>query len=135
MTVDARAAFPTFGTQSLHFRGHAVGSRGNVPDSRYAYLGGSGTFAVVDVLALGGDRLLYVESRYVYPLEQLKLPFIGVPVFSARDAIGSAGIGTLPSLEHEVGFGLGLSIVQFDFNTDVTHHRGSKLGFGISLTL
>ena len=134
LTLDGRIGFPTFGTQSLHIRAHAVGTRGDsVARARYAYLGGSGTLPVVELLELGGTELLFVESRYIVPVPGLILPLVGSPVLTLRHIMGSAGVGSLPRLEQEIGLGLGLSALRLDYTTDAGGSRGHKFGIGISL--
>ena len=135
VTLDGRLAFPTFSTQSLHFRAHGVATAGDsVARARYAYLGGSGTLPVLELLELGGTELLFVESRYVIPLDRVLLPVIGSPIVTLRHIMGAAGVRRLPSLEQEIGVGLGLSALRFDFTTDVAKSRGHKFSLGISLS-
>jgi hypothetical protein len=133
LTLDGRVRFPTFGSQALQIRAHAViTASDHTPASRLAYIGGSGTLPVLELLEFGGDELLFVENRYLYPLERVTLPVVGHPVLTLRHLVGAAGIGSLPSLEQEMGIGIGISALRFDFNTDVSHSRGGKFGVGIS---
>ena len=133
-TFDGRIGFPTFGMQSLRIRAHGVGTIGDsVTHARYAYLGGSGTLPVVDLLELGGTELLFVESRYLIPLPGVVLPLVGSPILTLSHFLGSAGVGSLPSLEQEIGAGIGLSALHFDFTTDAGGNRGHKFSVGISL--
>ncbi|MBC7671837.1 MAG: hypothetical protein H7247_05395 [Polaromonas sp.] len=135
LTLDGRVGFPTFGTQSLHFRAHGVATSGNgTTRARYAYLGGSGTLPVLEQLELGGDELLFLESQYQIPLDRVLLPLVGSPIFTVRHIMGSAGIGTLPSLEQEIGARIGLSVLRLDYTLDVAKSRGHKISLGISLT-
>jgi len=134
LTLDGRLGFPTFGTQSLHFRAHGVATAGDsVARARYTYLGGSGTLPVLEQLELSGTELLFLESRYMIPLDRVILPLIGSPVVTLRHIMGAAGVKQLPSLEQEIGVGLGLSTLRLDFTTNVTKSRGHKVGVGISL--
>lgn len=134
LTLDGRLGFPTFGTQSLHFRAHGVATAGDsVARARYTYLGGSGTLPVLEQLELSGTELLFLESRYMIPLDRVILPLIGSPVVTLRHIMGAAGVKQLPSLEQEIGVGLGLSALRLDFTTNVTKSRGHKVGVGISL--
>ncbi len=135
VTFDGRLDFPTFKAQHLYFRSHAVATIGDsVTKARYAYLGGSGTLPVLDMLELGGTKLFYLESRYAIPIESVVLPFIGSPMVTLRHIMGSAGVKSLPDLEQEIGVGLGLSALRLDYTRDVSNGRGSKFGVGISLS-
>lgn len=134
VTFDGHVGFPTFKTQTLRFSAHAVGTVGDAtPRSRYAYLGGSGTLPILELLEQGGDELLYVESRYLIPVDGLVLPLVGTPVIAVRHLMGAAGVGSLPSLEQSIGAGIGLSALHFDVDTDVARKRGTRFGVGISL--
>ncbi|HEY2025621.1 MAG TPA: hypothetical protein VGG78_01345 [Gemmatimonadaceae bacterium] len=133
LTLDGRVQFPTFGTQALHVHAHGVATHGDsVPLARFAYLGGSGTLRTLDLLEQGGTALFYLENRYVIPIDAVHLPLIGNPVLTLRDAFGSAGIGSLPAFQHEIGAGIGVSAVRLEFATAVAGRRGTELGLGIS---
>ena len=135
LTLDGRVAFPTFGTQSLHVRFHTVVTGGDsVTSARYAYLGGSGTLPVVELLEFGGGQLLFLENRYLIPIDRIVLPFVGTPIVTLRHIMGSAGVKRLPSLEQEVGIGLGLSALRLDVTFDASGDRKMKVGIGLSLT-
>lgn len=140
-TVNAKVSFPTFGTQTFAFRGHGVGTPGGIaPPQRYSYLGGAGTLATVDLLALGGDRLLYVEGEYNVPLPRPVFPLVGSPVLSARYAAGAAGIGGLPDLIQNIGVGLGAKLIKAEYHIDpnyrktsFTHKHAFTIGFSLAL--
>ena len=135
LTLDGLVGFPTFGMQSLHFRAHGVITAGDsVPRARYAYLGGSGTLPVLELLELGGTELLFVESRYVVPLERVVLPLVGSPTFTLRHIMGTAAVNGVPSLEQEIGVGVGLSALRLDVTQDVGGNRGHKFSLGVSLS-
>ena len=134
-TLHGSIQFPTFRTQSLRVKVHAVtGSGDRVPMSRHAYLGGSGTLSTLDLLEQGGTRLVFVENRYLIPIEAIQLPVVGAPVLSLRDAFGGAGIGRLPDLQHEIGIGIGMSALHLDVNTAVAGRKRTKVSLGISLS-
>jgi hypothetical protein len=134
VTLNGRVEFPTFATQRLVFRGHAVGTLGDsVPMARYAYLGGAGTLPVLEMLEQGGSQLVFLESRYLIPIERIQLPMIGAPVLTLRHMMGAAGPQSLPRLEQEIGAGLGFSALRFDVTTDAAGRRGTTYGVGISL--
>jgi hypothetical protein len=110
------------------------------PPQRFAYLGGSGTLATVDLLALGGDRLLFLQGDYVIPIERILLPFLGSPFIALRYAAGNAGIDRLPSLIQNVGVGAGVGFFRVDYSIDPASNRSpfsrrSAVTFGVSLSL
>jgi hypothetical protein len=135
LTVDGSVEFPTFATQRLYVRTHGVATHGDaVPMARFAYLGGSGTLRTLELLEQGGTALLYVESRYLIPIEAVQLPVIGPPVLTLRDAFGAAGIGALPGLQHEIGVGIGVSVLRVEYVRAVAGRSGHEFGVGISLS-
>lgn len=140
-TLDSHVKFPTFGTQTFEFKGHAVltGS-GILPPQRFAYLGGSGTLATVNLLALGGDHLLYLQGDYTVPIDRIQLPYVGSPFLALRYAAGNAGIISLPPLIQNVGVGAGVGFVRVDYSIDPARNRSpfsrkSAISFGVSLSI
>jgi len=134
--------FPTFGAQTFAFRGRAlIASGGRIPPpQRFGYLGGSGTLATVNLLALGGNRLLYLQGDYTIPIEKIQLPLVGSPFLALRYAAGNAGIGKLPALIQNVGVGAGISIIRVDYSIDPAQNRSplsrrSAWTVGVSLSL
>jgi hypothetical protein len=140
-TVDSRVKFPTFGAQTFEFRGHAVLAGGDLlPPQRFAYLGGSGTLATVNLLALGGDNLLYVQGDYIIPIERIVLPYVGSPFLALRYAAGNAGLGKIPSLIQNLGVGAGASFLRVDYSIDPAQNRSpfsrrQAVTFGVSVSL
>jgi hypothetical protein len=141
-TLDGRIFFPTFGSQTFTFRTHAVltGSDGITPPQRFAYLGGTGTLSTVNLLALGGDRLLFVDGDYMIPIDKIQIPIVGNPFVALHYAAGNAGIDRLPSLIQNVGVGAGVSMLRVDYMIDPAQNRSpfsrkSAVSFGINLTL
>jgi hypothetical protein len=139
-TIHARVYFPTFGTQTFTFKTHAVftGASGAAPAQRFAFLGGSGTLATVNLLALGGDRLLFVDGDYIIPLERIQLRFLGHPYLALRYSAGNAGIDRLPSLIQNLSVGVGVALIRIDFSIDPAKNRSpfsrkSAFTFGLSL--
>ena len=139
-TLDGKVSFPTFGTQTFTFKGHTVltGGTGIIPQ-RFAYLGGSSTLATVDLLALGGDRLLFVSGDYVIPIDRVTLPYVGNPFVALRYAAGNAGVDGLPKLIQNLGVGAGVSLLRVDYSIDPASNRSpfsrrSAFSFGVSLS-
>ncbi len=122
-TLDGSSEFPTFGLQTFAFKGHAVFTGGDAPPQRYAYLGGSGTLSTVDLLALGGDRLLFLEGEYSYPLARPIIQFVGAPVLTLRYAIGSAGVGEFADFIQNIGFGVNLKVIKLEYHIDPSYRE------------
>jgi hypothetical protein len=140
-TFDGRVSFPTFGTQTFEFKGHLVATSGSgvTPAQRFAYLGGSGTLATVDLLALGGDHLLYVQSDYIIPIDRIEFPYAGSPYLALKYSAGNAGIGQLPALIQNVGVGAGVALLRVDYSIDPARNRSplsrrSAFSVGVSLS-
>lgn len=138
-TLDSRVKFQTFGTQSFEFKGHAVLAGGDIlPPQRFAYLGGSGTLATVNLLALGGDNLLYLQGDYTIPIDRFVFPYLGSPYVALRYAAGTAGFGSLPPLIQNLGVGAGISFFRVDYSIDPARNRSplsrrSAFSIGVSL--
>ncbi len=141
LTLDGKVRFPTFGTQTFAFKGHTVitGGSGFAPAQRFAYLGGSGTLATVNLLALGGDHLLFVQGDYVVPIDRIQLPYVGSPFVALRYAAGNAGLDRVPALIQNLGVGAGASFFRVDYSIDPARNRSpfsrkSAVTFGVSLS-
>ena len=137
-TLHGRADFPTFGLQRFAFKGHAVLTGGDAPPQRFAYLGGSSTLSTVDLLALGGDRLIFVEGEYQYPLTAPVLQFVGAPVITLRYAAGSAGVKDLPDFIQNISIGLSLKIIKVEYHIDPSYQDEpfrNKTAFSLSLQM
>ena len=141
VTLHSQVDFPTFGSQTFSFLGHAILGTSNIaPPQRFAYLGGSGTLATVNLLALGGDRLLYVQADYILPIDRVQLPYVGSPFVALRYSAGNAGQGTLPPLIQNLGVGAGVSLFRVDYSIDPARNRSplsrkSAVSFGLSLPM
>jgi hypothetical protein len=115
-TIFARATFPTFvsklGTQTFVFHTHMVLTAGDTaPPQRFAYLGGSGTLPTFDILSEGGDQLMFVEGLYNFPIQTIHVPFLGTPVITVREMLGSTGVGSLGRFDSNIGARLTLGLI------------------------
>jgi len=139
LTLNSNIGFPTFRTQRFDFRGHAVfSSPHTTPPQRYAYLGGAGTLATVDLLALGGNKLFFATGQYSIPIESIDLPLARNPIASLIYSAGSAGVGELPDFIQNIGVGLGFSMIKFEYYIDPNYKKTSftrKHAFAVSLNL
>jgi hypothetical protein len=140
-SLDGKLTFPTFGSQTFTFKGHTVltGGAGFAPPQRFAYLGGSGTLATVNLLALGGDQLLFVSGDYMIPFDRIVLPYVGSPFLALRYAAGNAGVDRVPTLIQNLGVGVGVSLFRVDYAIDPASDRSpfsrkSAWSFGVSLS-
>ena len=137
-TLSADATFPTFGDQRFTFRGHAMLAWGGLlPQQRYGYLGGAGTLATVNLLKIGGDRLVFAQGDYYAPIRTIKLPYLGSPYVDLQYAAGNVGIGVWPTLIQNVGIGVGISYLRAGYTIDparAPYSRRSDFSIGISLT-
>jgi hypothetical protein len=133
-TVDGRIDFPTFGLQKYRLELHGVVTIDTAPGQRFAYIGGSGTLPTVDsLLSIGGDNLLFIESRYEIPVPVIQLPFIGSPSVTFRHIVGAAGVQRLPDFTQIVGLRLSVPFARVQYLID-TGTRKAKLSAGLSLS-
>jgi hypothetical protein len=114
-TIFARAAFPTWvtklGTQTFVFHTHVVLTAGDTaPPQRFAYIGGSGTLPTFPILSRGGDQMVFLEGLYNFPIETLHVPYLGTPIITVREMLGSASVGSLGRFDSNIGVRLTLSL-------------------------
>lgn len=134
ITFDGHTQIATFAGERIEADGHLVTTSGGVtPRQRYAYVGGSGTLATVDLLALGGDHLYFIDARYVIPIPGVDLPFVGQPYFAPHFASGAAAVGGYGTPVQNAGFRVGLGPVTFDAVWNPRTHA-HDFGFGLSLS-
>ena len=131
-TINGSVRFTTFGAQRYWLDAHAVLSGGTTPPQRFAYVGGTGTIPIMDLLEQGGDQLLFVDSRYEIPIDAFNLPFGGPPTVTLRWVVGGAGVESLPSLEQRIGVRLAVSLLRLQFIVDPFTSRSH---FGVSLAV
>jgi hypothetical protein len=135
LTLHGTLRFPTFGSQTFRFEGHVVTPTGgaSTPFQRYVYLGGAGTLPTFDMLELGGDHLAYFDFRYNIPIDPIKIPLVGPPVVTIREALGTAGVGGWPNVHQNTGARLSVSFLYGEWLFDPVAHRGHS-AFGLTLT-
>ena len=80
-----------------------------------------------------GDELLLIDQRYSIPVTNVKIGFLGMPTLQLRHRVGSAGLGSLPTLEQMISVGVTLMIVRGEIQMDPASGsiRGS-VGFSFS---
>lgn len=131
LTLDGRVTFPLGEKVMFRVEGHGVGTLGDAPRQRFAYLGGSGTIKTLDLLVQGGDQLLYFESRAWMPIEQLRLPLVGPPVVMVRHMMGSAGDGRLPEFTHNLAARVAVRFVRVEVAVDPGNGE-TEFSFGVA---
>jgi hypothetical protein len=134
LTVSGAAVIPTVLDQHLDVESHLVATSASTftPRQRYAYLGGSGSLATIDLLSLGGDRLYFVDMLYVVPIPQVEIPLLGNPYIAGHFATGAAGIGGFGESAQNIGARIGASILTIDYVLNPRTHA-HDFGAGISL--
>ena len=78
-----------------------------------------------DLLSLGGDQLVFVDSRYDIPIQRIKIPFAGSPMVTLRHRAGSAGVQRLPRLIQNVGVMATLSLLRVEYAVDPASRKQS----------
>lgn len=133
-TLDATVSFATFGAQHFTEHAHGVATAGaTTPLERYVYLGGPGTISTLDMLSMGGDDLLFLDSRYALPISRIQLPMVGPPLLILRHVLGAAGVRGLPALEQAVGVRVAVSVLYGEVMVDPASHH-VHVGAGISMS-
>jgi hypothetical protein len=134
VTISEAAAIPTFADQRLEIGAHLVATATNsfTPRQRYAYVGGSGSLATSNLLALGGDHLYFVDLLYVIPIPQIEIPFVGNPYIAPHFASGAAAVGGFGRPVQNLGGRIGVSVFTMDYLINPRTHQ-HDFGVGISL--
>ena len=132
-TLHGTIRFPTFGAQEFYLTTHVLETFGDTaPPQRWSYLGGSGTLPTLELLSMGGDHLVYVESNYFIPFLRFDLPVLGPPSITLRHMLGSAGVGKLPDFEQNLALRVALSFFRVDFAVDPARRKW-EVGAGLSM--
>lgn len=134
LTMTGAGVIPTFLEQHLDITSHLVttSAASYTPRQRYAYVGGSGSLATVDLLALGGDRLYFVDALYVIPISRIDVPMLGSPYIAAHFASGAGNIGGFGRPVQNIGGRVGVSFFTLDY---VVNPRTREHNFGVGLSL
>jgi hypothetical protein len=76
----------------VRFRGMApIG--GDAPPQRRGILGGGGSLATEPIARFRGDHLVFIESSYIIPINNIVLPVVGPPSVEAVHLAGAAWTG------------------------------------------
>jgi hypothetical protein len=105
-----------------YFQGPVLGAT-SLPQQRWSTLGGTGTLPAYDIGQFRGDRVAFVESRYIIPLpKRWSLPILGRPDLEIAHAIGNAWtMGMNPDLIQNLEARIQFSFIYFRIVTDPVH--------------
>ena len=134
VTLNEGLSLPTIADQHIEIGGHLVttSSSTRAPRQRFAYVGGSGSLATVDLLALGGDHLYFLDALYVIPIAAIDLPLVGSPYIAPHFATGAASVGGFGRPVQNIGGRIGVSVFTIDYLVNPRTHQ-HDFGAGISL--
>lgn len=86
---------------------------GDAPPQRRGILGGGGTFPTEPIAFFRGDHLVFVESSYIIPVNNVDLPYVGIPSLEAVHTVGAAWTGGAePEWVQNAGAGVIFALVR-----------------------
>jgi hypothetical protein len=137
-SIDADWAMQALWTHTLriqpHFRGPLPGTD-SLPRQRWSFVGGSGTLFTFDRAAFRGDRIAFVETQYIIPLEFVRVPLAGTPDIDLLHLAGMAWTAAeRRSFEQNVGARLRFPLVNVRVLTNPTAF-GDDIEFSIGVNL
>ena len=134
LTINEGATIKTIAGQHFDIGGHLVATAANsfTPRQRYAYIGGSGSLATVDLLGLGGDHLYWLDALYVFPINNIEIPLLGNPYIAPHFVTGAAAVGGFGHRVQNIGARVGVAIFTLDYLYNPRTHA-HDFGAGISL--
>ncbi len=100
-----------------------VTANGPAPGQRRHGVGGPSSMTTRDILDRVGDHLLFAEQLYTFPIDRWEDPLWGTPRFSLRHVIGSAGVGSLGTLNNEIGIRFDFALLRSDVMYDPVSQR------------
>lgn len=121
-------------TLEIEFFGQQPLGDGVMPRQQWSFVGGSGTLQTVELARYRGDRVLFVESKYIIPMpERVALPVVGAPDLQLIHATGMAWVdGDDRSLEQEVGARVELFFLYIRYMLNPTDPGNDKLDVGLT---
>lgn len=134
LSVDEAANINTVAGQHMVIGGHLVATATNsfTPRQRYAYVGGSGSVATVDLLSLGGDHLYYLDMLYIIPINRIQFPLLGSPYIAPHFTTAAASVGGFGQPAQNIGGRIGVSVFTIDY---VINPRTHQHDFGAGLSI
>lgn len=108
---------------------------GVMPRQEWSFVGGSGTLQTVEFARFQGDRVAFVESKYIIPMpDRVALPLLGAPDLQLIHAAGMAWTeGEDATLEQEIGARLQFFGVYLRYMLAPGDIDNNKLDLGLSV--
>jgi hypothetical protein len=117
-----------------HFQGPLPGTD-SLPRQRWSFVGGSGTLYTYEVARFRGDRVAFVETRYIIPVDGVRLRILGTPDLELLHLAGMAWTADDPrELEQNVGMRIRFPLVNFRAVTNPAAWR-EELEFSVGANL
>lgn len=122
-------------TLRFETRFHGPLGTNSLPRQRWLMMGGSGTLPTFDTGEFIGDRVAFLDTRYIIPFpERLRLPLVGKPDLVFQHAVGMAWTEDQDrSLEQNIGARLQFSFFHARFMIDPSGDTDAKFSVGLSL--
>lgn len=107
---------------------------GVMPRQEWSLVGGSGTIQTAEQAQYTGDRVVFVESKYIVPFpERVALPVVGAPELQLIHAAGMAWTGSeAPPFRQEIGARLQFFAVYLRYMLEPSDPSNNKLDLGFS---
>lgn len=108
---------------------------GTMPRQEWSFVGGTGTLQTVAFAAYHGDRVVFVESKYIIPFpERVAIPILGAPDLQLIHAAGMAWLaGEDRAFQQEVGARLQFFVIYLRYMLDPADVSNNKLDLGLSM--
>jgi hypothetical protein len=137
-SLDVDWAMAAFADHTLRVQAHGQGplpGTDSLPRQRWSYVGGSGTLYTFDLGEFRGDRVVFVETRYIVRLHPLRLRVLGTPDLELLHLTGMAWTADESRpLEQNVGVRLRFSLANIRFLTNPADFRSDRqISVGLNL--
>lgn len=129
----AMHAFADHTVEIEFFVQHPLGG-GVMPRQEWSFVGGSSTLRTAELARYTGDRVVFVESKYIVPFPaRWALPFVGAPDFQLIHAAGMAWTGSdSPPFRQEMGARLQFFALYLRYLFEPADPSNNKLDIGLS---
>jgi hypothetical protein len=136
--ADIAVAMAGFRHHTLQITAHAQGplpGTDHLPGQRWSFVGGSNTLETFEIAEFRGDRVVFVDTRYIIPVPRLRVRFLGRPDFELLHATGMAWTADEePPLEQNVGVRVRFPLFNVRAMLDPTRSlRSTRFSIGANL--